>query len=311
MRQNPSPSPTDCPGDGNVTPLMPNERSTTVLEHVDEQGRHFGFAPVDNDDADSVGIHFNDFSDGSFQRQEMLGSDPSRDWLFLSDTYGEHDNGCFYLGEQGDLYVQQATRAVITSELARRGHGADRAVMIGSSMGATGALTFGLELGAAGIVAICPYIDLDTSARNQDLFEEVAWICPEGATMARDNQHLTRAIHRQLDEWLPESPLPRLFLQSCQDDAGVHDQQVLPLVERWLDLGGTVDLDVRPVGGHTSDHASRNLLLDVTRCYLDGDTPDLERYRTDPEFASTITQPRSGRGLRSRVSLAGKRLLGR
>ena len=296
----------------------------TVVEHIDEAGHRFGFSPVDHEGASTVGIHFSAFFGawgdarayrdtfgGYFHRRKMLGTDDRRDWLFLCDDHGVHGNGCYYLGEAGDLYVQRGTEAVIRSELARRGHAPDRTVTLGSSMGGTAALWFGLELGVAGIVAIGPHIDLDTSAVHGDRMAEVGWICPDGDVLAAHNRRYTRAINRRLDSWPRGAPLPRLFVQSCADDAGVHDEQVVPLVERWRSLGGHADLDVRPVGGHTSDWATRALLLDATDRLLGGEAIDVTRYQEDPAFAGTLTTPPLQHRLRRRASLLRKRVLGR
>lgn len=295
-----------------------------VVEHRDEQGRRYGYSPVDHAGADSVGIHFSAFFGawgnarpyrdtfgGYFHRRKMLGSDDRRDWLFLCDDHGVHGNGCYYLGEAGDRYVQRATTAIIEGELARRGHPPGRAVTLGSSMGGTAALWFGLELGVAGIVAIGPHIDLDTSAVHGDRMAEVGWICPDGDPLAPHNHPYTRAINRRLDDWPADRPLPRLFVQSCEDDTGVHHEQVVPLVERWRALGGHADLDARPVGGHTSDWATRALLLDATDRLLAGEPIDVERYQRDPAFAGTLTRPPLQHRLRRRASLIRRRIRGR
>jgi hypothetical protein len=238
----------------------------------------------------------------------MLGSDPTLDWFFLCDTHGVHGNGCYYLGEAGDLYVERAVAALVDDQVAATGHPPDRVVTLGSSMGATAAIATGLRLGAAGIVAVGPHVDLDTSARFQDRMAEVAWICPDGDALAEHNHHLTRRINRTLDSWPADRRLPRLFVQSCQDDTGVHQEQVVPLVERWRALGGTADLDSRPVGGHTSDWATRPLLLDAAHRMLSGEPIDVERYATDPAFAGSLTRPPLSHRVRRAVSLARKRV---
>lgn len=303
---------------------MPEPTSIEVGEHLDAAGHRFTYAPVHHDGADAIGIHFSAFFgawgnakvyrdafQGYFHRRKMLGSDPSRDWLFLCDPYGVAHNGCYYLGEAGDLYVQRATTAMIDAELARRTHRPERVVTLGSSMGATGALAHGLDLGVAGIVAIGPHIDLDTSARMQGRMREVAWICPDGDPLAEHNHPLTRGINRRLDAWPEGRPLPRLFLQACADDVGVYEEQVVPLAARWRALGGVVDLDIRPTGGHTSEHATRAVLLDATRCLLSGEPIDVERYQTDPDFVGTpIREPLRHRA-RGRASLIRKRIIGR
>lgn len=295
-----------------------------VVEHRDPSGRRFTFAPVDHPGADGMGIHFSAFFgawgnarpyradfQGYFHRRKMLGTDETHDWLFLCDPYGAKDNGCYYVGQAGDPFVERATRAIIEGELARRGHRPDRVVTLGSSMGATGALVQGLDLDVAGIVAIGPHIDLDTSARMQDRMAEVAWICPDGDPLAAHNAEWTRRIERRLDERPADRPLPRLYLQSCADDHGVHEEQVLPLAARWRRLGGHVDLDVRPTGGHTSDYATRALLLEVTRAHLAGEAVDVDRLQHDPAFAGPGYRTPLQHRIRRRASLIRASIIGR
>jgi hypothetical protein len=77
---------------------------------------------------------------------------------------------------------------------------------------------------------------------------------------------VTREI-RALAETVPTRP--RLAIQSMEDDQGVHDEQVIPLVERWRGRGGVVDCDFRPTGGHTSDQATADWFEHRIRWCLD------------------------------------------
>jgi len=59
--------------------------------------------------------------------------------------------------------------------------------MIGSSMGATAALKFGLLLQSKGIVAGSPHIDLDICAKLQGRERHVAWVLDFGDTQSPVN----------------------------------------------------------------------------------------------------------------------------
>ena len=176
-------------------------------------------------------------------------------------------------------------------------------------MGATAALKWGLMLPTGGVVAITPHIDLDISARFQGREAEVAFICPDGDPFAESNFPYTRQVRRLLDAWPPSSMLPRLFVQSCEDDHGVHQEQVLPLVDEWRSHGGRAELDARPHGGHTSDFATRELLLDVIGRMLAGTVIPVDDYSTDPRFRGVLTRPPLTHRLRRAASLARKRVL--
>lgn len=303
-------------------PDTPHDSLPPVEVHTDDQGRSFGFVHVPHPGATGLAVHFSAFFgawgdarpyrdqfQGYFHRLKMLGRDPSRNWLFLCDAYGAYDNGTYYTGRAGDLFVERAMTDIVTAHLDRFGYRDQPLVTLGSSMGGTAALKFGLDLDADGIVAVCPHIDLDVCAARQDRAAEVAWICPDGDPLAPHNHRYTRQIRQRVEERPTGRPLPRLFVQSCEDDAGVHDEQVLPLVERWRDRGGEVTTDFRPEGGHTSDWATRALLLDAVGCLADGRPADVDRYRLDPQFVGHLVAPPVSHRLRRAASLTRKRVL--
>lgn len=289
----------------------------TMVEHVDGTGRRFGYATVTHPDAVGLGIHFSAFFGnwgnarayrdtfkGYFHRLRMLGSHERRNWLFLCDPFGAFDNGTYYIGERGDCFVERGMHAIIDRHLGDLGITSDRVVTVGSSMGGTAALKFGARYDAAGIVAIGPHVDLDTSAVHQGRTAEVAFALADGDVAARHNQDLTRQVRNELAA--RTTPPPRLFIQSCRDDVGVHEEQVRPLCAEWAQAGGTVHLDERATGGHTSDHAPRALLIDVVDRLLDGRPIETDRYRTDPAFAGTPTAVPWSHRIRGRLRLRSR-----
>ena len=292
-----------------------------IRSYVDPEGREFGYVLVRHPGSRGLGIHFSAFFgrwgdarpyrdtfQGYFHRMKMLGSCPDHDWLFLCDAHGAFQNGSYYLGEAGDHYVERATEAIIDLVLAETGHGPDDVVMLGSSMGGTAALRFGLRYGVRGVAAVCPHVDLDTSAVHQDRMAEVAWTLADGEVTADHNQDVTRSIRRAV---AGATSLPRLFVQSCRDDDGVHDEQVLPLVLEWRSRGGDAVLDERPEGGHTSDWATRAVLVDVVDRLLSGEPVDVARYQDDPAFRGRLVTPPLQHRVRGRLGRLKKRLLAR
>lgn len=277
----------------------PDFAKPEILSYVDEAGREFNYVHIHRPGATGLGVHFSAFFGGFggpsakdfkgyFHRMKMLGSCTDYSWLFFCDAFGAFENGTYYTGEAGDLYVERAMRELVQRHMSEYDYAPDRVVTMGSSMGATAALKFGLEFDVAGIVAIAPHIDLDTSAALQDRRKEVNWICPDGDALAYQNRALTRQVTNAVLNRPADRPLPRLFIQSARDDAGVHDEQVLPLLDRWVGAGGRVDIDERPIGGHTSAFATRAVLLDVVRSHLADESIDVERYRTDAEFKGEL-----------------------
>lgn len=293
-----------------------------VQTYTDDRDRTFGYVLVRHPGSRGLAVHFSAFFgrwgnarpyrdtfQGYFHRLKMLGSSPSHDWLFLCDAHGAFDNGSYYLGPAGDHFVERATTAIIDQAMTTTGVSPQEVVMLGSSMGGTAALRFGIAYGVKGIAAICPHIDLDTSALRQNRMAEVAWTLADGDVQAPHNQGVTRAIRRSVNDRSRTTPLPRLFVQSCRDDLGVHDEQVRPLVEEWRARGGDAVLDERPSGGHTSDYATRPLLLDVVDRLLDGAPIDPAAYRQAPYVEAPVRPPLSHR-VRGRLGRLRRRIRG-
>jgi len=190
---------------------------------------------------------------GYFHRLRMFWPLRRPSFLFVCDTFGADRNGTYYKGERGDFFVERATAAIVDFVEAELGIARVDTVMLGSSMGATAALRFALERGCAGAVAVSPHIDLDLCARHQGRARHIAAVL--GSDDVEDPRHypVTREVRTLAGS---VEPRPRLAIQSAVDDHGVHDEQVVPLVELWRSRGGVAAADFRPDGGHSSVHAT-------------------------------------------------------
>lgn len=272
-----------------------------ISTHIADDGREHSYALVRHPSATRLAVHFSAFFTrdesskhvgeefrGYFHRLKMLGSDPRFHWLFLCDQYGAEKNGSYYIGERGDAFVERAISDILEHVWSTLAVPKQSTFMIGSSMGATGALKFGLGHSVKGIVAICPHIDLDTCAALTNRRRNVEAICPDSDALAPHNYRYTRQIRSLLDAWPNGKPLPRLFIQDCADDKGVYREQVVPFVEAWEAHGGDVTLDLRASGGHTSAWATRPLLLDVLGRLANDDPIPVHAYQRDANFAGTL-----------------------
>jgi pimeloyl-ACP methyl ester carboxylesterase len=269
-------------------PIIDFERSI----YVDPQGREFHYIHVNRGNSD-LGIHFSaffgDWGDhpkyrqtfgGYFHRLKMLSSDNSMDWLFLCDTYGADNNGTYYIGKSDDQFVERAIVEILKIIKFGSRYQPERSVMIGSSMGATAALKFGLLHEVKGIIAISPHIDLDVCAKLQGRERHVSWVLNFADTQSPDHFATTRNIRNILDEkLLIGSRIPNLFVQSCRDDYGVHYEQVVPLVNVWKKSTSKVWFDERRSGGHTSEFATRPILLDAVHRLLSNETLPIAQYK--------------------------------
>ena len=303
-----------------VTRAVPDVRT-----YRDSAGRPFRYILIDNPGAQTLVVHFSAFFGewanarsyrfaykGYFHRLRLFGGATQHHWLFLCDEYGAEFNGTYYTGVNGDLFVERAMQELIAGAMTELGVRAEETVTMGSSMGATAALKFGLLLRVRGIVAISPHIDLDVAAARCGRERHVAFICPDGEATSEQNHRYTRQVRSLIEGWRAEEERPpRLFVQVCQDDRGVYHEQVLPLAVAWKRAGGRVDLDERASGGHTSDWATRELLLDATARILSGEPLDITMYQTRQPYLGRLIRPPLSHRLRRSLSMTRKWILSR
>ena len=250
-----------------------------ISTYKDSNGREFYFSLIDNGSKKLV-IHFTaffgdwgdrkeykDYYKGYFHRYKMFSDQKLFNVLFLCDQYGITSNGTYYTGETGDFFVERAMQKIIIKVLRKLKIQSHNVISVGSSMGATGAIKFGLMNNFKSIIAISPHIDLDLCAKFQGREQHVAWICPDGKTQSPHNYIYTRQIRILLSKSSPQT-LPRLFIHSCKDDFGVHFEQVVPFVKMYRDRGGHVDEFFKSIGGHSSDGCGKEILLDVIQRYF-------------------------------------------
>ena len=245
-----------------------------ISTYVDDSGRKFHYVFIRKKRSQDLVVHFTaffgDWGDrkeykknyqGYFHRLRML-KDSRHNTLFLCDQFGATNNGTYYTGEKGDFFVERAMIRIIESILAEFSISPGKTITIGSSMGAYAALKFGLIFKTKAIFAISPHIDLDICAAKQGRELHVAFIVPDGDPYSPSNFQFTRQIASLLDNW-NQGSLPTLFMHSCKDDAGVHSEQVIPLINKWRNMGGVVYFDEREFGGHGSDYCTRPVILNA------------------------------------------------
>lgn len=277
------------------------DSESNLRVYRDDFGREFHYIYLDNG-SKNLGVHFSAFFGewgespkyretfgGYFHRRNMLGSSQMCDWLFLCDAYGADGNGTYYTGKFNDLFVERAIYSILEIVGVGSHYNVSDVVTIGSSMGATAALKFGISLGVNGIIAICPHIDLDVCAMRQGRQRHVSWILESDSTEDSKYFSVTRQINNLVDDYgKREISLPRLFIQSCKDDDGVHLEQVVPLFKKWRRSGGDVIADFRRLGGHTSQYATRALILRIAESYFQSTNVPLwslrhsAKYRSEP-----------------------------
>lgn len=279
-----------------MTALAPPQWQNMITTYRDTTGHEFHYILIEHPGCHQPGDPFQAFLgewgdakpyratfQGYFHRLRMFADVAGHNWLFLCDEYGADKNGTYYTGEKGDFFVERATTEIIAAVMRRLDVPASQVVTIGSSMGATAALKLGLAGDVGGIVAIAPHIDLDVCAQKQDRMLHVSFVCPDGDPLNPANHRYTRQVREALRDRV--EPPPPLFIQSCKDDGGVYREQVLSLCQEWGAKGGRVDLDARKHGGHTSDYATRPLLLEVVRRMLADAAIDVRSLQSSSDYA--------------------------
>jgi hypothetical protein len=285
-------------GDRGVAPFARDEVMATYARSVRIDGRDYTYVLYPGT-GPTLGIHFSAFFgewgerrenrpqfQGHFHRMRMFWPLQEHSFLFVCDTFGADRNGTYYKGEGGDFFVERAMEQIIASVQEELAVPAAGTVAMGSSMGATAAVRFALRHGYSGAIGVSPHLDLDLAARFQGRQPHVAAIVGDDDVESPRHFAVTREI-RALAATAPTTP--RVVLQSMCDDQGVHAEQVLPFVAQWRERGGTVDLDERPTGGHTSEYATAAWFADRMAWCLDAGAP-----RRTASTTGTATPTASG-----------------
>lgn len=74
--------------------------------------------------------------------------------LFILDDYGYHGQGAYYLGKDGDFFLERAVNSLIQRIVTA--HAITKRIFLGSSKGGYAALYFGMKYGAECIIAGAP-----------------------------------------------------------------------------------------------------------------------------------------------------------
>jgi hypothetical protein len=86
---------------------------------------------------------------------------------------------------------------------------------------------------------------------------------------------------------------------------------VVPLVDQWRQRGGVVELDQRAIGGHTSDWATKALLLDVIGRMYRGEPATIDRYQREAPYLGQLVRPPLSHRVRQPLGRLRRRLFAR
>ena len=201
------------------------------------------------------------------------------DWVLLRDQFGYTQDGTYYGGRAGDLFVESAVNELVGGIIAerRRSDPHVKFVMIGSSMGAFAAIKFAV-LNRVPALGWSPHLDIEIAMNSCGRGPWVRY-CIEGGSPDEVEEYLHRMERVLVNH---SGRLPDLILQAAMDDPFVYPEQIVPFVDRYTSGGGHVQLDLRESGGHSSTHAPDEYLIAAINSLASGTRLDLEAMRRLP-----------------------------
>lgn len=182
-------------------------------------------------------------------------------FTLIRDDSGLTGDGTYYYGKANNPFIEQAVSELITfiqNEI-KQSSQITRFIGVGSSMGAYAATKFGILNNFHAVLAMVPHFDLSSAVKYCGRKIWIDWAC-DGATSIEINLYMSRLQNLVSTH---TGKLPTLFVQSAEDDIGVHDKQVLPFVALYEASGGSVQCDFRSSGGHSMVNASNQFICAV------------------------------------------------
>lgn len=168
---------------------------------------------------------------------------PDYNVLLPLDKYGIKNNGCWFLGENGDFFMLRMLETLISTLLSRNA-AENRLFFWGSSMGATAALLLALRMEAQAAFCHIPQTNLYDShwyAKNHVFIDHIFG----------DDQkkHPWRNLVQLAREH--QGKMPLLFISFNRFDRPFYlDEHLWPLIHALNKKGANYFLQIHPQEGH-------------------------------------------------------------
>lgn len=163
--------------------------------------------------------------------------------LLPLDRYGIKNNGCWFLGENGDFFFLRMLSELIT-ELRARPETGSGLYFWGSSMGASAALLLALQLGANAAFCHIPQTNLYNShwyCKNRAFIDHIFG----NDKLAHPWRNLTRLVAEH------DGKLPLLFLSFNRFDRPHYlEEHLWPLIQALNKREANYFLQIHPQTGH-------------------------------------------------------------
>ena len=211
-------------------------------------------------------------------------------WVLIRDHAGFTNDGTYYGGTAGDLFIEDAVLELILSmkqKFTEKRVDA-RFISMGSSMGGYAAVKFAAlgELDSGFVYS--PHFDMKIAMHNCGRRPWIEW-CLRSGTDSQKDEYLNRLqfVVEKKSDWISNIDL---LVQATADDPYVYPEQVVPFIERFKAAGGTVELDLRERGGHTSIHTSNEYIYFVLSELSRGKLPKPELLGQFPQRKYSRTE---------------------
>ncbi|MDO1604831.1 hypothetical protein Q2T76_02045 [Lactobacillus sp. YT155] len=156
--------------------------------------------------------------------------------LFILDNFGYQKRGCYYLGENGKLNVQEAVVQLI--EKIQKENSYTTTVCVGSSKGGYAALMFGSLIGADYVIAGAPQYFLGNYLTDNPIKDPIL------RSIAGNND---QASVTELNELLPNliknnSHFKKVYLHYSQFDH-TYPEHIKSLIDDLNDINVPIEID--------------------------------------------------------------------
>ncbi len=204
-------------------------------------------------------------------------------WVLIRDHAGYTNDGTYYGGKAGNLFIEDAVSELIaklSSDFTER-ESNTRFIAMGSSMGGYAAMKFALLCNIGSCFVYSPHFDMRIAMRNCGRKLWIEWALADG-TEQEKQEYLCR-LQILLEQNASAVRNTKVLIQATSDDQFVYPEQIVPFLERYRSAGGSIELDLRDRGGHTSIHTPNAYIFAVLRELSKGTIPLPESLQGFPQ----------------------------
>ena len=204
-------------------------------------------------------------------------------WVLIRDHAGYTNDGTYYGGKAGNLFIENAVSELIaklSSEFTKRDENT-LFIAMGSSMGGYAAMKFALLCNMGSCFVYSPHFDMRIAMQNCGRKSWIEWSLTDG-TEQEKQEYLCR-LQILLEQNASTARNTKVLGQATSDDPFVYPEQVGPFLDAYRSPGGSIALDLRDQGGHTSIHTPNEYIFAVLRELSNGNFPLPESLQGFPQ----------------------------